>query len=125
MSRKLQFDASQTNLRKVLKEHEEYALRYFWDEEYGKGTSKQVYDYVNGKLVGGTISRATIINFLTHMGERGVLEASKESGKGGYHAVYTAGMNEVDFRKYILSLVIDSMIKDYPEDTMDVIKQYM
>ena len=124
MPRKLQFDASQSNLRKVLKEHEEYALRYFWDEEYGKGTTKQVYDYINEKLEGETISRATVINFLAYMAELGVLEASQESGKGGYHAVYTAGMGEVDFRKYILSMVIDSMMKDYPEETMSVLKQH-
>ncbi len=123
MSRKLRFDASRSNLRKVLKKHEEYALRYFWDEEYGKGTTKQVYDYVSGKLEEETISRATIINFLAYMAELGVLEVSQESGKGGYHAVYTVGMGEVEFRKYILKTVIDSMMKDYPEETLSVIKQ--
>ena len=69
-------------------------------------------------------ARATVINFLAYMAELGVLKASKESGKGGYHAVYTAGMGEVDFRKYILSMVIYSMMKDYPEETMSVLKQH-
>jgi predicted transcriptional regulator len=89
----------------VFREHEAFTLRYFWDEEYGKDTTKQVYFCVNGKLVGETISRATIINFLAHMGERGVLGVSEKSGKGGYQAVYTARMDEVNFRKYVLSMV--------------------
>jgi hypothetical protein len=89
----------------VLREHEEFTLKYFWDEEYGKGTTKQVYFCVNGKLVGETISRDTIINFLAYMGDMGVLGVSEKSGKGGYQAVYTARMDEVNFRKFVLSMV--------------------
>ena len=69
------FDPLQPELRKALKDHEELALRYFWDEKAQGVGSKDVWTYVNEKLgENKTISRATTINFLKAMDEEGVLE---------------------------------------------------
>ena len=80
-----------SGLRKVLKDHEELALRYFWGEKAEDVSSKQVWTYVNEKLgMGMTISRATIFQFLKAMDALGILESTKVSGKGGHYPKYTA-----------------------------------
>lgn len=42
------------------------------------------------------LSRASVINFLKAALDDGVLDAVSESGKGGYHALYTGNMNSAD-----------------------------
>jgi hypothetical protein len=77
------FDPSQPELRKVLKNYEELALRYFWDERAEDVGSRDVWIYVNEKLgEGRIISRAATISFLKAMDEEGVLESRKVGGKG-------------------------------------------
>ena len=64
------FDPSQPGLRKVLKDHEEHALKYFWDEKAENVGSKEVWTYVNEKLGKDMgVSRSTTINFLKAMDE--------------------------------------------------------
>jgi len=70
MTVKLEIDTSQQGLRMVLKEYEEQALRTFWDDPQKEYTSKLVWDRVNQRLKPGSISRASIINFLEDMVER-------------------------------------------------------
>jgi hypothetical protein len=69
----LKFDPSEKGLRKTLKEYQELALRYLWDiGEEGAG-SGPVWRAVNDELQkhGGSISRASIINFLNDMVDEG------------------------------------------------------
>jgi predicted transcriptional regulator len=120
----ISFKVSESRLKKVLKGHEEVALRYFWDEGYERGTTRQVYDYVSGVLGTGSVSRATIINFLKRMGEEGVLSVWEEPGKGGHRRVYGQRMDEEGFRKHMLRTVIDSMMDDYPDETRKVMNEY-
>ena len=118
------FYPSQSGLRKVLKEHEEFALRYFWDENE-EGGSKDVWLYVNEKLgEENSISRATIINFLRALVEEGILNSRKVSGKGGYHDIYSPKMDERAYRKHVARTVIISLIRDFPEETSEVIKEF-
>ena len=120
----LKFDPSKPKLRKILKEHEELALRYFWDEKAEEGGSKDVWPNVNERLgEGKSISRATIINFLQAMSERGVLNSRMESGKGGYHGIYSQNMDEKEFQKYVLRTIITSMYEDFPESTREVLRE--
>ena len=124
MSRGFVFDPSQPGLSKVLREHEELAIRYFWDVKAESVGSKDIWIYVNERLgEGRTISRATIINFLKAMDEEGVLESRKVGGKGGYRPSYKAKMDENGFVKYIVRTIINSLIRDFPQETREVLKE--
>jgi hypothetical protein len=120
------FDPSQPGLRKVLKEHEELALRYFWDEGAEDVISRDVWTYVSGKLgEGRTISRGTIIKFLKVMDELGILESREISGKGGRYPKYTTKMDEKEFQRHIARTIIDSLMRDLSQITTKVLKELM
>ena len=118
-------DPSQQGLRKTLKEYEELALRFIWEiGEEGAG-SGITWSTVNERLgEGKTISRASIIFFLNRMVDQGVLSWRDATGKGGHHRIYYTNLDEVEYRKYILRTVIKSMMKDFPEHTREVLKEF-
>jgi hypothetical protein len=57
------------------------------------------------------------------MVDEGVLNYVEETGKGGYHRVYTPKFDEVGFRKYVAQTMVSSLLQDFPEETKTVIKQ--
>ena len=120
----LKFDPSEKGLRKTLKEYQELALRYLWDiGEEGAGSGpvwRAVYDELQKH--GGSISRASIINFLNDMVDEGVLDYQEESGKGGYHRVYKPKMDESELKRYIAETVLMSLMRDFPNETNEAIK---
>ena len=64
----------------------------------------------------------SVINFLNEMVEEGVLEYEERSGKGGYHIVYQPKLDEGGFKKAIAESVISSLMRDFPEETNEVLK---
>ncbi len=118
----LKFDVEQKGLSKVLRNYQQEALYSIWKNSEKGHTSRDVYEYVNGKI-DGSISRASIINFLKDMADEGVLDYEMHSGKGGMHRVYTARLNESEFKTYIAQTMIASFLKDFPEETKTVINQ--
>lgn len=119
------FDPKADGLSKVLRDYQEEAMKIVWTSSNGV-TSREVWLNVNEKLKGGkTISRASIINFLNAMVDEGVLDYEEESGKGGYHRVYTPKLDEDGFKKAIAESVISSLMRDFPEETNKVLKNYV
>jgi nucleoid-associated protein YejK len=97
----LKFDPESRGLSKVFKDYQQEALRAVWQSEEG-ANSREVWQYVNGELDGGgSISRASVINFLNDMVDEGVLDYHEESGKGGFHRVHRPRMSESELKKYI------------------------
>jgi len=126
MARKLVFDPSLPGLKKVLREHEELALRYFWEERNEPTVSKMVWEYVNGRLPrGSSVSRATIINFLSWMVEGGVLGYEVTTGKGGHFNLYYAKLDERGFERHVIRVLLESLMRDFPEVTEEVLKKMM
>ena len=125
--RKLNFilDPRASGLSKVLKDYQCEALRFIWKNE-GKGlTSRMVHSHVNERLDGGkSISRASIINFLNAMVDEGVFDFVEEAGKGGYHRVYSAKLDEAGFKRSLAESFVSSLMKDFPEETIGVLKEY-
>jgi len=101
------FDPSKTGLRKTLKEYEELALRYIWetgDEGAGSGLTWRA---VNERLEEGkTISRASVIFFLNR----------------GHHKIYITKLNESGYKKYVVRTLLESVAKDFPEATEEILK---
>ena len=119
------FDPSKTGLRKTLREYEELALRYVWetgDEGAGSGLTWRA---VNERLEEGkTISRASIIFFLNRMLDQGVLSWRDATGKGGHHKIYITKLDESGYKKYIIRTLLESVAKDFPEVTEEVLKSF-
>jgi len=109
-------------LSKVLKDYQEEALKYIWSLKGGGASSRDVWENVGLALKKTrTISRASIISFLNDMAEQGVLEYTEITGKGGHRRIYTARLDERGFRKAVVRAVLDSLLRDFPRETMETI----
>ena len=122
MNVKIEYDTAESGLRAVLKDYQELALRVIWVSPEGLG-SRAVMDKVNAELKGNTISRASVINFLESMREMGVLKGDERTGKGGHRWIYSPAMNEAEFKQYIAKTIIESLMRDFSEETRQVIEK--
>ena len=117
------FNPAEKGLRKTLREYEEIALRYIWslgDEGAGSG---KTWEHVNKELEEGkSISRASIIFYLNRMVEEGVLGFRVATGKGGKHRIYVTKLDESGYKKYIVRTLLESVSKDYPNETEEVLQ---
>lgn len=120
----LMFDPKAEGLSKVFRDYQEEALRFVWGSEQGVN-SRSVWLHVN-EAFGGvqTISRASIINFLNSMVDEDVLNYEEKSGKGGYHRVYLPKLDESGFKKAMAESVISSLMRDFPDETNEVLNNY-
>ncbi|MFH0849759.1 MAG: hypothetical protein V1924_02320 [Candidatus Bathyarchaeota archaeon] len=115
-------DPSKSGLEKVLRDYQIEALKLIWGN-IGEGlTSREVYEGVNKNLGGKSVSRASIINFLNAMCDERVLDFEEETCKGGMRRKYFKGMDENGFKRYVASTVLDSLIRDFPDQTVEAIK---
>jgi len=116
------FNPENVGLSKVFRDYQEEAVKFIWEVGDRGAISKEVWAKVNERLVGKTISRASIINFLNAMVDEGVLDYDEETGKGGYHRVYRPKLDEPSFKRHVAQVMISSLMKDYPKETKEVIK---
>ena len=118
----LKFDPEKKGLAKTLRDYQQEALKSVWKNSENGVISREVYEYVNGKI-DGSISRASIIIFLNAMVDEGVLNYTERTGKGGYHRVYTPRLNESEFKQHVAQTMISSLLKDFPEETKAALSQ--
>ena len=99
-------------------------MKYLWKKGKVGANSREVWKNVNESFQGQkTISRASIINFLNDMVDEGILDYVRRTGKGGYQRVYSPKMDEKGFNKYLVTMVITSLMDDFPEETMEILKK--
>jgi predicted transcriptional regulator len=123
MNGNIEYDTAEPGLRAVLKDYQELALRAIWATPEGLG-SKAVWDRVNAELKPNTISRASVINFLESMRETGVLKGVERTGKGGHRWIYSPAMNEAEFKEFIVKTLLESLMRDFPEETRTAISEF-
>ena len=70
-----------------------------------------------------SISRASVIFFLNRMVDQGVLDYRSATGKGGHHRVYYPIMDERAYKKHLLKTIVDSMMRDFPEETKEALEE--
>jgi len=116
-------DPSREGLEKVLRDYQIEALRIIWNSDNKGMTSREVYQAVNRSLGNKTISRASIINFLNDMCDEGVLKYEEETCKGGTRRKYFTGLDETGFKKHVAKVVLSSLMKDFPAQTREVIRE--
>ena len=118
------FDPSQPGLRKTLKEYEELALRYLWEIGEEGAVSGLIWKVVNEKLKpGGSISRASVIFAMNRFLDQGILGFRDGTGKGGHHKIYYPLMDEKGYLKHLLKTMAESMMRDFPEETREVLDE--
>ena len=119
------FDPSQPGLRKTLREYEELALRHIWSVGEAGSGSGLIWKGVNDWLgPGGSISRASIIIIMNRLVDQGVLDYREGTGKGGHRKIYYPLMDEKGYLKYLLKTTVESMMRDFPEETREVLEEY-
>lgn len=120
-----EFDTSKEGLLTLFKDYQEVALRYIWN--LGRGaSSRDVWVNVNKELMGtGSISRASIINFLNSMVDEGALNYTETTGKGGHRRIYTAKYDETGFKEYIAKKIISKLSEMWPDITRRAIEDVM
>ena len=119
------FNPTKYGLQKTLKAYEEIALRYVWSQgEKGASTGKTWTAVTEALGPDKSISRASVILFLSRMADQGVLDYRTATGKGGYHRVYFPIMDERDYKKHLLRTVVESLMRDFPEETIEALKEF-
>lgn len=117
------FDTNEKEFGTILKDYQEVSLRYLWCLG-GKGaSSRDVWVNVNKELMGkGSISRASIINFLNSMVDEGVLNYTERTGKGGHRRIYSSKYDEAGFKGYMTKKIISKLLETWPEATREAIE---
>jgi len=99
----LNVDLSETGLGMFFKPYQIASLELLWNSEETL-SSRQVWEQVN-EMLPGTISRASIINFLNASVETGLLNFVETTGKGGYRRLYASKMTKPDTSTFLTKVV--------------------
>jgi len=117
------FDTSKDDLETVMRGYQVLAMKFLW-EKGGKGsTTGKVWVHVNKILMEKkeSISRASIIQFLSKIEEKGLVTFTEKPGKGGYHRVYFPAYDEESFKRSIADKVISKLLEIWPEETRAIL----
>lgn len=83
-------------------------------------TSREGLVFINKKTayskVGGTISRASVINYLDALAKEKILVKDEETGKGGHHGVYYAAMDWNQYGEYVVDVVLAKLLELFAEN---------
>ena len=99
----LNLDLSETGLGMFFKPYQVESLDLLWNSEETL-SSRQVWEQVNEKLP-GTISRASIINFLNASVENSLLNYVETTGKGGHRRLYSSKMSKPETSTFLSEVV--------------------
>lgn len=103
-------------LAMIFKNWQIESIRYLWRIQPEGANSRVVWTNVNNSF-NGSISRASIINFLNNMVDEGLLDYEDATGKGGHHRVYRIGFTEQEFKTQIVARIVSKLLKEYPQET--------
>jgi len=112
----LSLDSGKQGLAMFFKDWQGESLRYLWSIQPEGANSRSVWLNVNESLE-GSISRASIINYLNDMVDEELLTYTEKTGKGGHHRVYRITFNEQKFKAHIAGRIISKLLREYPETT--------
>jgi predicted transcriptional regulator len=99
------------------------ALDTLWGNANKFFTSREVWEEVNGRLGDDSISRASIINFLESVAEKGLIGKEETTGKGGMRGLYKAEYSESEVKRRLVETVIKRLLGEFPEETNEVFSE--
>ena len=100
-------DLSETGLGMFFKPYQIISLDILWNSKETL-SSRQVWEQANEQLP-GTISRASIINFLNASVENGLLNYVETTGKGGYRRLYSSKLSKPETSTFLSKIVKESL----------------
>ena len=103
----LTLDLTETGLAMFFRPYQIASLDLLWSSSENL-SSREVWEKVN-QAIPGTISRASIINFLNASVENGLLDYVETTGKGGYRRLYVSKLSKDDTAKYLSKIVKDHL----------------
>ena len=103
----LMLDLSETGFEMFFKPYQIASLDLLWNSDEHL-SSREVWEKVN-EVLPGTISRASIINFLNASVDNGLLDYVETTGKGGYRRLYTSKLSKVETSQYLSGIVSDRL----------------
>lgn len=87
--------------------------------------SRKVWETVSERLIERKkVSRASIIMFLEKLRKQDILGYTDKTGKGGHRRIYYPLMSEKEFGKYLMEMLVHSMMKDFPVELKEVLESY-
>ena len=112
----LTLDSDKNGLEMFFKDWQVASLRYLWSIQPEGANSRAVCENVNESLQ-GSISRASIINYLNDMVDEELLTYTETTGKGGHHRIYRIAFNEEEFKAHVAGRIITKLLKEYSKET--------
>ena len=103
----LTLDLSETGFAMFFRPYQNATFELLWSSD-GYLSSREVWKEVNVVLP-GTISRASIINFLNASVENGFLDFKETTGKGGYRRLYSSKLSKEETTRYLSKIVNDKL----------------
>ena len=103
----LQLDLSETGLDMFFKPYQIISLDILWNSNKPLG-SRQVCEQANEQM-SGTISRASIINFLNAMVDNSLLDFVETTGKGGHRRLYSSKLSKPETSAFLAEKVKESL----------------
>ena len=94
-------DTEKKGLEMIYHEWEVPLYEKLLTEENLEMISRTAWQFLLEELEPQTISRASVINSLNDNVEKGILKFREETGKGGYHRIYSRKMTLKEFWKCI------------------------
>jgi len=116
----LKLDTGKDDMEMFFKDWQVEALRYLWTIQPEGANSRAVWTNVNHRLQ-GSISRASIINYLNAMVDDDLLAYTETTGKGGHHRIYYMKHDEAEFKQQIAGQIITKLLKEYPLETREAL----
>ena len=98
----------------VLKDYQIVSMNYLWREDIENGSSRDVYDAVNGVMGENAISRASIINSLNMLVDEGLLTFHEITGKGGHRRIYKTAFDEEGSKKFLAQKFCNKLVEIFP-----------
>jgi len=111
-----ELDAREKGLPMFFKGWQLKVLEYLWGIQPSGANSREVWSHLQNTMP-EPVSRASVINFLQDMSEKGVLTQELKTGKGGHQGIYYHKYNEQAFKQYIAEYVIRKLLKEFPKET--------
>ena len=110
----MKFDLGKAGLETVLLPWQAELMRFVWGD--GEADSRSGWEHLQGTEHG--MSRASVIFFFNDMVDDGFLAFREETGKGGYHRVYSPApdiSDEKAFKASVTERVLGKLRAEFPD----------
>ncbi len=108
-----EFKLTEDGIKAVLPPLEAEIMEHMWKIKVA--TAGQVYEVMKGKHP--DIRRSTISILMNRLCERGLLEKSVETGRGGMRYVYSVTSTREEFEEKIVQSILDALMSNFRDAT--------